>query len=690
MKIKNNNKKIYFFGLAVVVTIALVWSYTFGFFHTSEWDIPTGYGGDLYWVLSMAKSYLNNEVVLLFLKEIKLLNAPFVANWSDFPITEEFIFFFMGILGKFSNLYFAHNIVLLSGHCLAGLSFFLVAIRLGSKHFNSAVFGVLFGLAHFLFARGSAHIILTYVFVIPVALLIVSDVLDNKLEFGNKQFKIYFLFSFLIGCFNPYYTFLFCIFLLFVFIFKFLKKDLKYIIPIIFIFASACGFFLMNADTLYSNFINDVNLKAVGRNLAALEVYGMKMPELFFPPSGHRIESFYNFGMTHYYHKAYVRGESWSSYIGVLGVIGFSTLIFNSLNSIRNGWKSLEVKVLISINWIFLYSLIGGINLVLGVLNFQIFRAPNRFSIFILCILLLYLCIKSSLIKSNLLRYSLLSFMLFVGLFDQLPRPNFSFQDPIKIRVKSDIEMGKVLMRELEKGDMVYQFPFQEFPEVGPVKGMQDYEHLRPYINTNHIRFTYGNNKGRGSELWQEKIKFDKNGNFIKLLESYGFDAVYINKKAYEIKEVEDFLTLFKRSGYKKLFETNELVIFKINGYENPLDIPQENIYDHRWSQNEITHRWAKWPSAKITIFNCCNKFSRGIFFKISGIDLGKYEIFLNGNLVSEGTFDKVGEYYNVIIEKKYLIEGKNQLIIKTNLKRTLAGPKDPRLLTFSIKDFPE
>ena len=71
MKIKNNNKKIYFFGLAVVFTIALVWSYTFGFFHTSEWDIPTGYGGDLYWVLLMAKSYLTTEVLLLFLKELK-------------------------------------------------------------------------------------------------------------------------------------------------------------------------------------------------------------------------------------------------------------------------------------------------------------------------------------------------------------------------------------------------------------------------------------------------------------------------------------------------------------------------------------------------------------------------------------------------------------------------------------------
>jgi hypothetical protein len=42
------------------------------------------------------------------------------------------------------------------------------------------------------------------------------------------------------------------------------------------------------------------------------------------------------------------------------------------------------------------------------------------------------------------------------------------------------------------------------------------------------------------------------------------------------------------------------------------------------------------------------------------------------------------------MIEKKYLKKGENQLLIKTNLNRTIAGSTDPRLITFSIKDFPE
>ena len=303
---------------------------------------------------------------------------------------------------------------------------------------------------------------------------------------------------------------------------------------------------------------------------------------------------------------------------------------------------------------------------------------------------MLYLCIKCSSIKSNILRYVTLSIFLFVGLFDQLPRSNFSFQDPIKIRVKSDIEMGNVLKKELGKGAMVFQFPFREFPEVGPIKGMQDYEHLRPYINTKDIKFTYGNNKGRGSENWQEKIKFDNEGNFIKLLESYGFDAIYINKKAYEIDEKDEFLNLFKRLNYNKIFETNELVIFKINGYENPLDVPLENIFDHRWSVNEKTHRWAKWPSAKITFFNYNNKYENGIKFKLNAIDKGKYKIILNDNLIYEGLFEEVGKYSDIKIDKKHILKNKNELIIKTTIKRTLASKEDQRLLTFSIKNFPE
>jgi len=53
MKIDKNKIYIYFSSIFVISFIAVLWCYTYGFFHTSEWSIPTGYGGDLYWVFSI-------------------------------------------------------------------------------------------------------------------------------------------------------------------------------------------------------------------------------------------------------------------------------------------------------------------------------------------------------------------------------------------------------------------------------------------------------------------------------------------------------------------------------------------------------------------------------------------------------------------------------------------------------------
>ncbi len=542
--------------------IIIIWCYIFGFFHGTSWNFPTGYGGDLFWVLAMAKSYMTNEVFPFLYKEMNFLNAPYKANWSDVPITEEFIFMSIGYLAKITNIYFAHNIVLLLAHCLAGSSFFIVARLLNCKKFNSFVFSSIFALFHFLFLRGSAHIILTYVFLIPPSIYILLSVYLEKSNLKDSKLKI--LTSFFIGTFNPYYTFIYCKFLFFIFIFKYLKNSkLDYLI-ILLLAASISGFLLVNFDTIYSILKNGINSESIGRNLAALEVYGMKLPEFFFPPSGHRLEFLSHFSKNHYYHQAFVRGESWSSYMGFLGIFSFSLLILNSLKSIRFGWKYEEILTLISINWILLYSLIGGLALLLGVFEFQIFRASNRFSIIIFCILLVYTCIKTSRIKNIYSRYLLLLIILVVSLLDYLPKPNFSFQNPIKKTVNEDILMGKILMEKLSPGDKIFQLPFAKFPEVGPINKMSDYEHFRPYINTYNLHFSYGNNKGRGIEEWQEGIKFTQDSNFNKKLTELGFKAIYINKKGYKKLDLDILISIFSQNDFQIIFETADIVIYKL------------------------------------------------------------------------------------------------------------------------------
>ena len=116
----------------------------------------------------------------------------------------------------------------------------------------------------------------------------------------------------------------------------------------------------------------------------------------------------------------------------------------------------------------------------------------------------------------------------------------------------------------------------------------------------------------------------------------------------------------------------------------------KEDIFDEKWwSEDEKTHRWALASSVKIHMFY--EKKVRNLknfSFQINAISKGKYEIFINDKIVAKGDFEEVGEYYDVRFSSQFFKEGKNILLIKTNIKKMQAGPRDPRLITFSIKDF--
>ena len=91
-------------------------------------------------------------------------------------------------------------------------------------------------------------------------------------------------------------------------------------------------------------------------------------------------------------------------------------------------------------------------------------------------------------------------------------------------------------------------------------------------------------------------------------------------------------LKCFKIKDKKLLFEENDILIYKIKKYQSK-KIPHSTIYDYRWSQDEVTHRWAKRSNAKITFFGCCDNDEKFLSFKLNSVDKGKYEIYINKNL---------------------------------------------------------
>jgi hypothetical protein len=143
-------------------------------------------------------------------------------------------------------------------------------------------------------------------------------------------------------------------------------------------------FLLMNVNILIYALENGKNLVAGARNLASLEVYALKIPELVLSSGNHPLKTFVEFGQKKYFEVAFVKGEYWSPYLGTVASTGLILMTVSSLYRLLQGKLKLIPVQFWLIVWILLYSLVGGINLLRGTFGLEYFRATNRYRIFIL------------------------------------------------------------------------------------------------------------------------------------------------------------------------------------------------------------------------------------------------------------------------------------------------------------------
>ncbi|MGI8820331.1 MAG: hypothetical protein ACR2ID_05615 [Chthoniobacterales bacterium] len=92
------------------------------------------------------------------------------------------------------------------------------------------------------------------------------------------------------------------------------------------------------------------------------------------------------------------------------------------------------------------------------------------------------------------------------------------------------------------------------YPEAGAIVAMTDYEHFRPFLYAQTLRFSYGNNKGRGSEDWQQQIERLDAGAAAERLRAKGFAAVIIDRDGFT-DHGSSLVEAYERSGCHVLAE---------------------------------------------------------------------------------------------------------------------------------------
>jgi hypothetical protein len=226
------------------------------------------------------------------------------------------------------------------------------------------------------------------------------------------------------------------------------------------------------------------------------------------------------------------------AYLGLAGVAALFGLVIATFRAVLGHPPRRPPSTALAVAWILAYSVVGGLNGLVGLAGFVWLRATSRYSIWILALVLLWAVVAISRTRLARRRGASVAAALVAGALtvaDQLPprtRPQ-AIRD-VGAAVAADAAFARSLEAALPPGAMLFQLPVVDFPEGTRVLGEGDYEHLRPYLHARRVRFSYGSDKGRPREAWQQRVAALEPADMAAALERIGFSGLLVNRKAYE------------------------------------------------------------------------------------------------------------------------------------------------------------
>ena len=193
----------------------------------------------------------------------------------------------------------------------------------------------------------------------------------------------------------------------------------------------------------------------------------------------------------------------------------------------------------LALAWILAYSVVGGLNGLLGLAGFVWLRATNRYSIWILALVLLWGVLAISRTRPGRRRRGERRSRRRSrgGLDARRPAPAADAGGRGRASASGDGAPTQPSPRSLEAalpaGAMLFQLPVVDFPEGQRIRAASDYEHLRPYLHSTRLRFSYGSDKGRARDAWQRRVEALEPAAMADALERMGFSGLVVNRKAY-------------------------------------------------------------------------------------------------------------------------------------------------------------
>lgn len=605
--------------LFLLGAVTIVWCSHYGLWSRAAWLTPVNYlpnrtwdmafSGDALWGMAATKAMADGEMMPILPKYVQSLGAPLGANWNDFPSIEEGINVWWALLAKVFGLFLGSNLVLLSAHLLAAISFYLVCRYLCYQRLFAFTGAALFALSRYAFWRNLPNLSLTFYWHLPLALLVFWWCIQERSLLGDRRkLALCMVVAVVHGTQSPYFSGIFMQFLFWAGLYSLLRwgEWRRLLPPLILLGVLIVTLLAMNADTIYTWAKYGANPGAAPRWYSDLERYALKPVELLVPRS-HAIDAVQRWANDAYFTKSMILGEEGSAYCGIVGIAASLLLGYAAARAFAKRDLTAVPLHFVAVCLVLAFSVVGGINGVVGLSGMWLFRASNRYSILIFAILLMFLVRQLSAWSVNWSRLTMwlsCAALLAAGVYDQVP-PRYPEREAVAQKaIASEAKFVRDIEARLPKGASIFQLPVYDFPEGAVVGTITDYEPFRPYLHSHNLRFSYGTMKGRHEERWQKEAQELGVEGGLKTVEKYGFSALLIDRRGYADRAFSLQETLRANGRSRVLGQTKDLICIALNPARNPLLPP---VFGTGWSNLEGDYRHnlrASIGNASLTLYN--------------------------------------------------------------------------------------
>ena len=530
---------------------------------------PLAYAPDAPYYLMLTKGLVDHGSYL----RIPNLGWPFSLQLYDNPESGDNLqLALLRGLGFFlRDAVLTMNVYYLLTFVAVSLAAWFVLRRLGVSRLVAAVVAILYSFLPYHFARGEAHLLLSGYFMVPIATLLILQVLSDdppftarrdspgprwRLALWSRRALPWFLACAALGSTGPYYAFFAVLLLAAVVVVDLLaRRNWRRAASGAVAAGVVLVVLLLNLSPSFLYWLSHgQNNQAIPRGISETEVNGLRVAELVLPRVDHRIGAFADAQRKSDRFSPVATSER-GQQLGLVGAFGFVGLLVFTLSRLLRRrsddesrgppplgtraeiGKRLGLLTIVAV----VVGTVSGIALIISALGVRYIRSYNRISVFIAFFALIAVAFALDWVVARVPRWhgravvaaAVCVAMLAVGVFDQTSSADIPDYKALERAWNSDDVFMHGIERDLGKGAAVFEMPYVFFPEAGSIVGTGPYDQVRGWLHADSLRWSWGSVRGRDGD-WQGALVRLQAPEALDALTAVGFTGLMIDRAGYE------------------------------------------------------------------------------------------------------------------------------------------------------------